>query len=137
MIGLAIVGGGAAGISAARSARDRGLTCVILEASDRIGGRACTVEWQGHALDLGATWIHSAGRNPLVPLAEQLGVATDRAPTPWRNQYRNLGYSPEEQAGSWAATEAFTDRLRDNPPQSDRASDALEPGGEWNGSSRR
>jgi monoamine oxidase len=52
---------------------------------------------------------------------------------PWRNQYRNLGYSPHEQAESWAAMEAFTNRLRDNPPPSDRASDALEPGGEWNG----
>jgi monoamine oxidase len=29
--------------------------------------------------------------------------------------------------------EAFTDRLRDHPPPSDRASDALEAGVEWNG----
>src|SRR5207253_6120666 len=39
----------------------------------------------------------------------------------------------EEQARSWAATAACTDRLRDQPPPGDRASDALEPGGEWNG----
>jgi monoamine oxidase len=133
MIDLAIVGGGAAGISAARAARERGLTCVILEASDRIGGRACTVEWQGHALDLGATWLHSAARNPLGRLAEQLGFDIDRSPVPWRKQFKELGFSEDEQAQSWAAMEAFTDRLRANPPPSDRASDALEPGGEWNG----
>lgn len=133
MIDLAVVGAGAAGISAARVARECGLTCIVLEASDRIGGRAYTVEWQGHALDLGATWMHSTGRNPLVPLAEQAGVAIDRAPTPWRGQYRNLGYSESDQAESWAAMQAFTSRLRENPPQSDRASDALEPGGAWNG----
>jgi monoamine oxidase len=133
MMDLAIVGGGAAGISAARVARERGLTCAIFEASDRIGGRAYTIDWEGHALDLGATWLHSADRNPLGPLAEQLGFDIDRSPVPWRNQYRDLGYSKEEQAQSWEAMKAFTDRLRDNPPPSDRASDALKPGCEWNG----
>jgi monoamine oxidase len=133
MIDLAIVGAGAAGISAARAARERGLTCVILEASDRVGGRAYTTEWHGCALDLGATWLHSVSRNPLGPLAQQLGFDIDRSPAPWRNQYRELGYSKEEQTWSWAATAAFTDRLRDQPRPSDRASDALEPGGEWNG----
>ncbi len=132
MIDLAIVGAGAAGISAAREARQRGVTCSILEASDRVGGRACTLDWEGNALDLGATWLHSASRNPLAPLAEQLGFDIDRAPAPWRNQYKNLGYSEAEQTQSWAAMEAFTDRLRRGVPN-DRASEALEPGGEWNG----
>lgn len=129
---LVIVGGGAAGISAAREAQARGIDATILEASDRIGGRACTIDWQGHKLDLGATWLHSAGRNPLAPLAEELGVAIDRVPAPWRNQYENLGYSPQEQAESWAAMEAFVGRLRASP-RDDRASEALEPGNEWNG----
>ena len=132
MIDLAIVGAGAAGISAARLARERGIEAVIFEASDRIGGRACTVPWQGCALDLGATWMHSADRNPLAKIAVQLGIAVDRAPTPWRNQFENLGYSKEEQAQSWAAAEAFAERLRKGPAD-DRASNALEPGNEWNG----
>lgn len=133
MIDLAIVGAGAAGIAAGREAQARGLTSVILEASDRVGGRAHTIRWEGYALDLGATWLHSAGRNPLGRLAEQQGFDIDRSPVPWRNQYQDLGYSSQEQADSWAAMEAFTDRLRDDPPPSDRASDALEPSGEWNG----
>jgi monoamine oxidase len=132
MIDLAIVGAGAAGIAAAREARERGLACLVLEASERLGGRACTVDWKDHALDLGATWLHSADRNPLVPLAEQLGVTIDRAPTPWRNQFENLGYSKEERAQSWAAVDAFAQRLRERPAE-DRASNALEPGNEWNG----
>lgn len=132
MIDLAIVGAGAAGISAAREARERGLTCVVLEASDSIGGRACTVDWNDNALDLGATWLHSADRNPLVPLAEELGVTIDRAPTPWRNQFQDLGYSKDEQAQSWAALDAFAQRLREGPPE-DKASNALEPGNPWNG----
>ncbi len=132
MIDLVIVGGGAAGIAAAREAHKRGLNAVILEASDRVGGRTYTVNWEGYALDLGATWMHSAKRNPVAPLAEQLGIAIDRAPAPWRNQYKNLGYSKQDQAESWAAMEAFASRLRAGPPE-DRASEALEPGNEWNG----
>jgi monoamine oxidase len=69
----------------------------------------------------------------MVPLAEQLGFEINRAPSVWRKQYRNLGYSPEEQAESWAAMEAFEERLLTSPPPSDRASDALDPKSEWNG----
>jgi len=132
MIDVVIVGAGAAGIAAAREAGKRGLKAVILEASDRVGGRAQTIHWNGHKLDLGATWLHSAGRNPLVPLAEQLGIAIDRAPAPWRNQYKNLGYSEEDQSESWAAMDAFAGRLRAGT-RDDRASEALEPGNAWNG----
>ena len=132
MIDLAIVGAGAAGIAAEREARARGIQAVIFEASERVGGRTRTIAWEGRALDLGATWLHSADRNPLVPLAEQLGVAIDRAPTPWRNQFQNLGYSNEEQAESWAAVEGFAERLRAGPSE-DRASNALDPANPWNG----
>jgi monoamine oxidase len=132
VIDLAIVGGGAAGIAAAREAKKRGLDAVILEASDRIGGRALSIDWQGHKLDLGATWMHSAGRNPLARVAEQFDVPIDRAPTPWRGQYRDLGYSKAEQAEAWAAMDAFAERLRAGPAD-DNAVNALEPGNEWNG----
>ncbi len=132
MIDVAIVGAGAAGIAAARLAREHGLTHMVLEASGRIGGRAFTRDWHECALDLGATWMHSADRNPLAPLAEQLGVAIDRAPTPWRNQFGDLGYSKDAQARSWAEMEAFAERLRGGVAD-DRASNALQPGNEWNG----
>jgi len=133
VIDLAIVGGGAAGTAAAREANARGLSAVVLEASDRIGGRTHSVEWREHALDLGATWLHSAERNPLVPLAGQLNVRIDRSQTRWREQYHDLGIAREEQAEARAAIEDFTQRLTTDPPLSDRASDALAPGNEWNG----
>jgi monoamine oxidase len=133
VLDLIIIGGGAAGIAAGLEARTRGLTGVILEASDRIGGRAHSIQWNSHALDLGAGWLHSADRNPMVGLAEQKGFAIDRSPSPWRKQYRNLGFSPKEQAAANKAMEAFEERLLNNPPTSDRASDSLYADGEWNG----
>lgn len=72
---VVIVGAGAAGIGAAHELQARGLSFIIVEAADRIGGRACTdsatlpVPW-----DHGCHWFHSADVNPLVAWAERLGA---------------------------------------------------------------
>ncbi len=61
---LIVVGAGAAGIGAGLAARAAGLKTQILEAADRIGGRAHTVRERGIAYDLGCHFLHSASRNP-------------------------------------------------------------------------
>jgi len=71
---LLIVGAGAAGIAAAREALSLGLRVRVLEARDRVGGRAVTDHALGSPLDLGATWLHAAQSNPLVPLAREAGL---------------------------------------------------------------
>ena len=38
----------------------------VLEARDRVGGRAVTVPLRGHPVDLGAHWLHAGPINPLV-----------------------------------------------------------------------
>lgn len=73
-VDLAIVGAGAAGIGAARRAADYGLSFVLLEAKDRIGGRCWTDTTSlGVMWDRGAHWLHSAAVNPLTRMAEALG----------------------------------------------------------------
>ncbi|MBO1073165.1 flavin monoamine oxidase family protein [Roseomonas marmotae] len=75
-VDVLVVGAGAAGIAAARALRQAGLTCQVLEARERAGGRAATDSVTlGAPFDLGATWLHAAGRNPLRGLAEQMGMA--------------------------------------------------------------
>jgi monoamine oxidase len=75
-VDVLVVGAGAAGIAAARALHRAGLTCQVLEARDRPGGRAATdTTTLGAPFDLGATWLHAANRNPLRPLAEALGAA--------------------------------------------------------------
>ncbi len=67
---VAIVGAGAAGLAAARTLIDAGLSVHVLEAKNRIGGRAYTEsESVGIAWDHGAHWLHDQGRNFFATLA--------------------------------------------------------------------
>ncbi len=66
---VVIVGAGSAGIAAARRLIAAGARVAMLEARSRIGGRAVTTAIRGHALDLGAHWLHNGPINPLVRLA--------------------------------------------------------------------
>jgi monoamine oxidase len=131
-VDIAIVGGGAAGIAAARRLARSGPSVRLFEASPRLGGRAWSQEIRGFKLDLGAGWLHSADRNAWVKVAEQSGIAIDRTPAAWGVQYRDLGFSRAEQSAARKAFEDWSRRLATSPPASDRASDGLEAGEEWN-----
>lgn len=74
---IVIVGAGLAGLGAATALRQAGIQAVIVEAADRIGGRAQTLtppELGGAWFDAGAMWFHNAETNPLVPLAQAAGA---------------------------------------------------------------
>jgi monoamine oxidase len=73
---IAVVGAGAAGLSAARAAGERGFRTIVLEAKGRVGGRAYTESASlGVPFDHGCRWLHSASRNPFVDIARGLGYA--------------------------------------------------------------
>ena len=55
---VVVIGGGLAGITAARDLQQRGLRTVVIEANDRLGGRTYTIEDEGCTVELGGTWIH-------------------------------------------------------------------------------
>jgi len=69
-----VIGAGFAGLAAANALRSAGVECVVLEARDRIGGRAHTVAVGGHPVDLGCSWIHEPDGNIMSRFAEQVGV---------------------------------------------------------------
>jgi monoamine oxidase len=131
-VDVLIVGGGAAGVGAARALSGRGLNTVLLEASSRLGGRAWTERLHGQDLDLGCGWLHSAERNAWRQMAEAANVPIDRSRAAWGKQYRGLGFSQAEQDAATREMEQWVHRLKHEAPSSDCAADALEPAATWN-----
>ena len=72
-----IVGAGMAGLTAGKNLKHAGRSFVILEATDRIGGRGHTDATTFSApIDLGGAWIHNVKTNPLTPIITGSGYAT-------------------------------------------------------------
>jgi pseudooxynicotine oxidase len=53
-----VVGGGFAGVTAARESALRGCDVLLLEARDRLGGRTWSKQWAGTRIELGGAWVH-------------------------------------------------------------------------------
>ncbi len=75
---VVVVGAGVAGLAAAAALRRRGIAVTLIEAADRVGGRAYTTvpPLLEAAFDHGAAWLHAAERNPLAILARRGGERT-------------------------------------------------------------
>lgn len=133
-VDIAIVGAGAAGLAAAELVASSGLTGVVLEARDRLGGRAHTIQTAIGPIDLGCEWLHSADKNPLVARVEALGLTIDKTPPPWANIADSPVFTREDRAAFGEAFLALDARLdaaaRTGGP--DRpASDLMDPDSPW------
>jgi monoamine oxidase len=108
---IAIIGAGAAGLGAAMRLRNAPLSVIVLEARDRIGGRAHTLNAGGFPLDGGCGWLHSADRNPFVQIAHDLGFEIDNTPPHWMRQAGAVNFSREDQAAFRAALAGLEARI--------------------------
>lgn len=84
-VDVLVIGGGFAGVTAARDCRENGYSTLILEARNRLGGRTFTSQFEGHRIELGGAWIHWS--QPFVwaekerydlPVIETPGFAPER-----------------------------------------------------------
>ena len=72
-----ILGAGWAGAVAARELTAKGHKVLILEARDRLGGRAKTWQSGGAKIDIGCSFIHGYNEgNPARNIATELGVVS-------------------------------------------------------------
>src|SRR3954465_16007283 len=53
-----VIGGGFAGVTAARETALGGQETLLLEARDRLGGRTWTHRWNDTEIELGGGWVH-------------------------------------------------------------------------------
>ncbi|MBQ8103344.1 MAG: FAD-dependent oxidoreductase [Afipia sp.] len=134
-IDVAIIGAGAAGLAAARTLENSGLSVLVLEARDRIGGRSQTVILPGDIVfDVGCEWLHSADKNSFVAIARDLGFEINETRPRWREQSLNAGFPPQAREEFLAAMDAFDARVStaSDLPDDTPASKWLEPGNPWN-----
>ncbi|MCC5972779.1 MAG: FAD-dependent oxidoreductase [Rubellimicrobium sp.] len=121
---VVVIGAGAAGLGAAKRLRAEGRSVIVLEAMDRIGGRAWTSsDWFGLPFDIGCAWLHAADRNPFFPEAEAAG---------WTMHHHHMGLehlyfggrkaTPEELAAMEAADAELARRIEAHDGPEDRLS---------------
>lgn len=71
-----VVGGGISGMAAAKLLHDCGLSVVVLEARDRVGGRTYTIRNKNvKYVDLGGSYVGPT-QNRILRLAKELGLET-------------------------------------------------------------
>ena len=140
---VVVVGAGAAGVGAGLELTACGVSCLILEADRRVGGRAFTDKTSlDRTWDQGCHWLHCADANPLVAWADRLGA--EYASDPWVDHF--LIWKDGRWADSRALEEARASLLRafddvDAAAAAERGDDcsvfeALSDAGPWGWASR-
>ena len=130
-----IVGAGMAGLTAGKNLLHAGRSFVILEATDRIGGRGRTDSTTFSApIDLGGAWIHNVRTNPLTPVITGSGYATQETDVDAAHHlfFNHHFARPQDRERFERITKAFEESLEESQHHDDAAANHLpheEPGG--------
>jgi monoamine oxidase len=130
-----VIGAGAAGLGAARRLATAGVAVRVVEARNRVGGRAWTArDPSGLPIELGCAWLHSADENELCALALRSGLTIDQTRPPWRTQMNDVGFAPADQADFRVALGRLFARLDEaGEAKGDQSAERLlDPGSRWN-----
>jgi monoamine oxidase len=138
-VDVAIIGAGAAGLGAAHALKDSGLSIIVLEARDRVGGRGHTVMAAPDVtFDLGCGWLHSADQNTFVVIAGRLNFEVDKTVPPWRERAYGKAFPQSERDDFIRTLDQFYHRAEQAAEAAkasghDRAANlCLDPGNRWN-----
>ncbi|OVA07597.1 Flavin amine oxidase [Macleaya cordata] len=92
-----VVGAGMSGISAAKTLSDAGIkNILILEATDRIGGRIKKTNFAGLSVEMGANWVEGVNGkevNPIWTMVNKIGLKT------YYSDYDHLATNTYKQKG--------------------------------------
>lgn len=75
-VDVVVVGAGLSGLTAASQVQQAGLTCAVLEARDRVGGKTWSIDAHGtgKTVDAGAAWINDTNQSEVFELAKSLDL---------------------------------------------------------------
>ncbi|EOD48091.1 Flavin-containing amine [Neofusicoccum parvum] len=73
---VVVIGAGLSGLAAARDVTRAGLSCLVLEARDRVGGKTWSKPLSDGTgvIDLGAAWINDTNQSRMFAMAQQFGA---------------------------------------------------------------
>ncbi|MDE0046580.1 MAG: NAD(P)/FAD-dependent oxidoreductase [bacterium] len=113
---VVVIGAGTAGLAAAKELVRLGVSCTVIEASHRIGGRAYSEEIMPDVwFDLGCAWLGTGVGNPFAEIGDELGIELGRfaadAYKPENHRFVRDGtaLAPDE----WAACRRYFDDCHD------------------------
>jgi monoamine oxidase len=69
-----IIGAGLSGLQAATTLHEAGISFLVLEARDRIGGKTLSRDFSSGVSDMGAAWINSTNQSHMYALAQKFGL---------------------------------------------------------------
>jgi len=118
---VAVIGGGFAGVTAAREAALRGRRTLLLEARDRLGGRTWSSEWNGFGIEYGGAWVHWHQPHTFSELTRaglSVSVSDESARALWHvGDEQRSGTIEERDAIARRGWDQFVDGVREALPQ--------------------
>jgi pseudooxynicotine oxidase len=115
-----VIGGGFAGVSAAREVARAGRRALLLEARDRLGGRTWTAPWGDDAIEYGGGWVHWHQPHTWSEvMRHRLGVelSPDSTRAAWYvGEERRSGTMAERDAIARRGWDRFVDGVRESLP---------------------
>ena len=116
-----VVGGGFAGVTAARECALRGRRTLLLEARDRLGGRTWSAGWNGFAIEYGGAWVHWHQPHTFSELTRaglSVAVSGDAGRAHWHvGAERRTGTIAERDAIARRGWDRFVEGVREALPQ--------------------
>lgn len=94
-----VVGAGIAGLTAALAAQQAGRSVLVLEGSERVGGRIVRVTRGGDSVEAGAQGIHS-NYSHMHALLDKVGLTGDLLPSTGKVQYLDYDGQPRVSGGN-------------------------------------
>ena len=116
-----VVGGGFAGVTAARECALRGRRTLLLEARDRLGGRTWSADWNGFPIEFGGAWVHWHQPHTFSELTRgglSVSISDDTGRAHWHvGGERRTGTIEERDAIARRGWDGFVEGVREALPQ--------------------
>ena len=118
---VVVVGGGFAGVTAARECALRGRRTLLLEGRDRLGGRTWSAKWNGVPIEYGGAWVHWHQPHTFSELTRaglSVTVSDDAGRAHWHvGAERRTGTIEERDAIARRGWDRFVEGVREALPQ--------------------